>query len=129
MNYGMAITVQAPFADTVERVRAALREQGFGVLTEIDVRATLREKLGEEMEDYLILGACNPPLAHRALDVDRRLGLLLPCNVVVRVDGEQTVVEALDPQVMVAVTETAELRPVADEAARRVRAALQTLRS
>ena len=129
MDYGMTITVQAPFADTVERVRAALREQGFGVLTEIDVRATLREKLGEEMEDYLILGACNPALAHPALTVDRRLGLLLPCNVVVRADGEQTVVEALDPQVMVGVTETAELEPVADEAARRVRAALQTLRS
>jgi len=129
MSYGITVRLPAPFAPTVERVRAALKEQGFGVLTEIDVQATLRDKLGAQMEDYLILGACNPPLAHRALDVDRRLGLLLPCNVVVRADGERTVVEALDPQVMLAVTETAELKPVADEAARRVRAALQTLRS
>jgi uncharacterized protein (DUF302 family) len=129
MDYGITITVQTPFADTVERVRAALKEQGFGVLTEIDVQATLREKLGEEMEDYLILGACNPPLAHRALDADRRIGLLLPCNVVVRAEGDRTVVEALDPQVMVGVTGKAELKPVADEAAQRVRAALEALQS
>lgn len=87
MDYGMATRLRAPFAQTVERVRAALQEQGFGVLTEIDVRATLRDKLGQEMEDYLILGACNPPLAHRALQADRQIGLLLPCNVVVRTDG------------------------------------------
>lgn len=129
MEYGMAITVRASFAETVERVRTALKEQGFGVLTEIDVRATLRDKLGEQMEDYLILGACNPPLAHRALTADRRLGLLLPCNVVVRADGEQTLVEALDPQVMVGVTGTAELEPIADEAARRIRAALASFQS
>jgi len=127
MDYGITITVQTPFADTVERVRAALKEQGFGVLTEIDVRTTLREKLGEEMEDYVILGACNPPLAHRALDADRRIGLLLPCNVVVRAQGDETIVEALDPQVMVGVTGKAELRPVADEATQRVRAALQAV--
>jgi uncharacterized protein (DUF302 family) len=81
------------------------------------------------MEDYLILGACNPPLAHRALDVDRRIGLLLPCNVVVRGEGAGTVVEALDPQVMVAVADQAGLTPVADEAARRLRAALGRLAS
>jgi uncharacterized protein (DUF302 family) len=129
MEYGMTTRLRAPFAQTVERVRAALKEQGFGVLTEIDVRATLREKLGEQMEDYLILGACNPPLAHRALAADRRIGLLLPCNVVVRAEGEQTVVEALDPQLMLGVTGQAELKPVAEEAAHRIRAALQSLRS
>jgi len=129
MGYGMTIRLHAPFAETVEQVRAALQEQGFGVLTEIDVRATLREKLGEELEDYIILGACNPPLAHRALQTDRQIGLLLPCNVVVRADGDQTVVEALDPQVMVDVTGRPELKPVADEAARRLTAALDTLRS
>jgi uncharacterized protein (DUF302 family) len=127
MDYGITVAVPTPFADTVERVRAALKEQGFGVLTEIDVQATLREKVGEEMEDYLILGACNPPLAHRALGADRRIGLLLPCNVVVRAEGDHTVVEALDPQVMVGVTGKAELKPVADEAAQRIRAALRTL--
>ncbi len=128
MDYGISITVTTPFVDTVERVRAALREQGFGVLTEIDVRATLREKLGEEIEAYLILGACNPPLAHRALDLDRRIGLLLPCNIMVRAEGGRTVVEALDPQVMVGITGKAELKPVADEAAQRIRAALRALR-
>jgi uncharacterized protein (DUF302 family) len=129
MDYGMTIRVRAPFAQTVERVRAALANEGFGVLTEIDVRATLHDKLGEEMEDYRILGACNPPLAHRALEVDRRIGLLLPCNVVVRADRDQTVVEALDPQVMVGVSGQAALEPVAEEATRRLAAALDTLGS
>ena len=113
---------------TVERVRAALRDQGFGVLTEIDVRATMREKLDAEMEEYVILGACNPPLAKRALDADRDIGLLLPCNVVVRADGpDATLVQALDPQVMVEVTGRAELKAVADEATARLRAALDAL--
>jgi len=124
----MTTRVREPFAETVERVRAALKDQGFGVLTEIDVRATLRDKLGEEMEDYLILGACNPPLAHRALGIDRQIGLLLPCNVVVRSDGGDTVVEALDPQVMVAVSGQPAFKPVAEEAAGRLAAALDTLR-
>ena len=129
MSYGMSTRLRAPFGETVKRVRAALKDQGFGVLTEIDVRATLQDKLGEGMEDYLILGACSPPLAHRALGVDRRIGLLLPCNVVVRADGDQTVVEALDPQVMVAVSRQPDLKPVAEEATRRLAAALGTLRS
>jgi len=129
MDYAMMTRLRAPFAETVERVRAALQDQGFGVLTEIDVRATLRDRLGEELEDYLILGACNPPLAHRALQTDRRIGLLLPCNVVVRCDGGETVVEALDPQVMVSVSGQPELEPVADEATRRLAAALDSLRS
>jgi len=129
MDYAMMTRLRAPFAETVERVRAALQDQGFGVLTEIDVRSTLRDRLGEEMEDYLILGACNPPLAHRALQTDRRIGLLLPCNVVVRSDGGETVVEALDPQVMVSVSRQPELAPVAEEATRRLGAALHTLRS
>ena len=92
MGYGTGIRLRGGFADTVVRVREALKDQGFGVLTEIDVQATLKEKLGEDMEPYLILGACNPPLAHRALAVDRRIGLLLPCNVVVRAEGDSTIV-------------------------------------
>lgn len=127
-SYGMTVRLPAPFAPTVERVRAALQEQGFGVLTEIDVQATLRNKLGAQMEDYLILGACNPPLAHRALDADRDIGLLLPCNVVVRAEApDSTIVQVLDPQVMVRVTGRAELTEVADEAARRLRAVLDAL--
>ena len=127
MDYGMRIRLAQPYAAVVPRVREALKEQGFGVLTEIDVRATLRQRLGEEIEDYLILGACNPPLAHRALQVDRQIGLLLPCNVVVRADGDGTIVEALDPQVMSDVSGRPELKPVADEAARRLHAALEAL--
>ncbi|MFJ1708410.1 DUF302 domain-containing protein [Kitasatospora sp. NPDC088346] len=127
MDYGIPLTLDLPFDEAVERVRSALAEQGFGILTEIDVRATLRAKLGEEIEEYVILGACNPALAHRALEVDRRIGLLLPCNVVVRAAGGRTVVEVMDPQLMVRITDQPALEAVADEAASRLRAALDTL--
>ena len=127
MDYGITIRTPIPFTEAVTRVREALKAQGFGVLTEIDVQATLRDKLGAEMEEYLILGACNPPLAHRALAADRRIGLLLPCNVVIRTEAGQTIIEALDPQTMVAVAGQPALQPVADEAATRLRAALDSL--
>lgn len=127
MSYGTSVTVRAPFADTVSNVREALVRQGFGVLTEIDVTATLRAKLGEQMEDYVILGACSPPFAHRALGIDRSIGLLLPCNVVVRAAGDGTAVEALDPQVMVTLTGRPELKPLADEVGRRLASALAEL--
>ena len=127
MSYGTSVTVDIPFAEAVDRVRAALAEQGFGVLTEIDVTATLRARLGEQMEDYIILGACNPPAAHQALGIDRSIGLLLPCNVVVRATAAGTVVEALDPQVMVTLTGRPELKPVADEIAGRLAGALAAL--
>ena len=90
--------------------------------------ATLKAKLGEQIEDYVILGACNPPLAHRALAADRSIGLLLPCNVVVRTTPAGIVVEALDPQIMAALTGRPELKPVADEAARRLATALASLK-
>jgi uncharacterized protein (DUF302 family) len=127
MEYSRTVRVDLPYEQAVERTRAALAEQGFGVLTEIDVRATLKNKLDAEMEDYVILGACNPQLAHRALDVDRKIGLLLPCNVVVRGDGAGSIVEALDPQIMVNVPEIDELAPIADEAARRIATALESV--
>ena len=127
MKTELTVRLDTPFAEAVERVRGALKEQGFGVLTEIDVRKTMHDKLGEQMEDYVILGACNPPLAHRALGVDRQIGMLLPCNVVVRAGDDATVVEALDPEVMVDVTGQADLEPVAAEAKQRLRAALDSL--
>ena len=127
MSYGTQVLVDAPFPEVVERARTALASQGFGVLTEIDVTATLRAKLGAQLEDYVILGACNPPFAHQALDIDRSIGLLLPCNVVVRATAEGTLVEALDPGVMVTVTGRDELRPVAREVAARLDAALASL--
>jgi uncharacterized protein (DUF302 family) len=130
MSYAYTTRLAEPFsAAVVDRVRAALKEQGFGVLTEIDVQATLHAKLDVDIEDYLILGACNPPLAHQALAVDREIGLLLPCNVVVRADGpDACLVQALDPQTMVQVTGRPELKAVADDAANRLRAALDQLR-
>ena len=127
MSYGNSITVNAPFADTLQRVRAELQSEGFGVLTEINVTATLRDKLGEQIEDYVILGACNPPLAHQALQVDRSIGLLLPCNVVVRALDDKTIVEALDPQLMVGLSDQPQLKPVADDAAARLGRVLQHL--
>ena len=132
MTYGTSITLARPPADVVPQVREALRNQGFGILTEIDVQATMREKLNEETGPYLILGACNPPLAHRALVAEPSIGLLLPCNVVVRADGDRTdrtVVEALDPDIMVRVTDNPELGSVAAEAKNRLLAALAELSS
>lgn len=127
-DYGRTVGVDAPFEQTVQRVRDALADQGFGVLTEIDVRATLKAKLDADMEPYLILGACNPPLARRALEADRSIGLLLPCNVVVRADPDGgTLVQAMDPAAMVELSGLPELRPVADEARRRLAAALDSL--
>ena len=120
--FGITIRTAAPSADAVARVREALRAQGFGVLTEIKVQATLRDKLGVDMGPYLILGACNPSLAHQALNTGRRIGLLLPCNVVVRTEASRTVIEALDPQTMAAVAGEPSLQPVADKAATSLRA-------
>ncbi|GAA3184355.1 MULTISPECIES: DUF302 domain-containing protein [Streptomyces] len=127
MPYDRTVRVTGGFDETVTAVRDALAAQGFGVLTEIDVRATLKAKLDHDMEDYLILGACNPPLAHQALEADRSVGLLLPCNVVVRADGDQIAVQALDPGTMVTLTGLDAMTPVAQEATRRLDAALASL--
>ncbi|WP_283606754.1 DUF302 domain-containing protein [Mycolicibacterium poriferae] len=130
MTIAIATTLHTAFDDAVRRTRDALSEQGFGVLTEIDVTTTLKNKLDEEIEDFLILGACNPALAHRALEVDRQIGLLLPCNVVVRSDPHESgavLVEAMDPQIMVSVADREALQPVADDAATKLRAAIEAL--
>ena len=129
MTYGTSVTVDAPFSETVERVRSELKTEGFGVLTEIDMTSTMRAKLGEEIEDYVILGACNPPLAYAALEADRSIGLLLPCNVVVRAVDARTLVEALDPQIMVSLSDNPELKAVADDAAARLERVLDRVRS
>ena len=99
-GYTLSAQTEAPFTDAVERVRAELQEEGFGVLCEIDVQATLRAKLGVEQEPYLILGACNPPLAHRALEAEPELGTLLPCNVVVYERDGRTHISAIDAERM-----------------------------
>jgi uncharacterized protein (DUF302 family) len=131
MNIAISTPVHASFDDAVARTREALAEQGFGVLTEIDVKATLKAKLGADMEDYLILGACNPPLAHRAVEANRQIGLLLPCNVVVRTDPDHAgtvLVEAMDPGLLVEVTGEPKLRPVAEEVTGRLQAAIDSLK-
>ncbi|MBB5916220.1 uncharacterized protein (DUF302 family) [Nocardia transvalensis] len=131
MSLAISTTLRADSVDdAAERTRNALSEQGFGILTEIDMAATLKAKIGAELEDYRILGACNPPLAHRAVEADRRIGLLLPCNVVVRrdpSDAASVLVEALNPTVMVQVTGDPALETVAAEAAAKLRAALDSL--
>lgn len=127
MANGLTVTLHVPFTEAIDKVRAALQEQGFGVLTEIDVAATLKAKLGEQMEDYLILGACNPPLAHRALEIDRSLGLLLPCNVVLRNTTGGTLVEIADPQTMVSLTGNPALEPVANDARERLCSVISAL--
>jgi uncharacterized protein (DUF302 family) len=114
-------------AEARARVEQALQEQGFGVLTEIDVQATLKKKVGAEFRPYVILGACNPQLAHRALSGDLGVGLLLPCNVVLWGEGDGTVVSIADPQAMFQVVHDPHLQPIADAAERRLRAAFETL--
>ncbi|GAA1348541.1 DUF302 domain-containing protein [Arthrobacter roseus] len=133
MSYTHTVTVDLPYTAAVERTKAALSEQGFGILSEIDVRATFENKLGadagEELGDYVILGACNPALAQRGLAAEPDLGALLPCNVVVRrgATSSTTVVQAIDPQTMVELSGSDAVRDVANDADTRLRAALAQL--
>jgi uncharacterized protein (DUF302 family) len=127
MTYALTTTVPAAYDETVAAVKEALGEQGFGVLTEIDLKATLKKKLDVDVPAQVILGACRPPLAYASLQAEPSIGLLLPCNVVVRESDAGTVVEAVDPQTMVALTENDELQPVADEARQRLEKALASL--
>lgn len=130
MTIALSTTLHASFDDAVELTREALAQQGFGILTEIDMKATLKAKLGEDMEDYLILGACNPPLAHRAVSVDRQIGLLLPCNVVVRADPtdkKTVIVDAMNPRLLVDVSGEPALEGVADEVSAKLQAAIDSL--
>jgi uncharacterized protein (DUF302 family) len=119
-SYTLSETTRLSFDEAVERVRAELAGEGFGVLCEIDVQAALREKLGVERDPYLILGACNPPLAHRALESEPELGVLLPCNVVVYVRDGQTHISAVAADEMLSIVGNEELEPVAAEVRERL---------
>ena len=128
MSYALTITVCRPFVDALAATRASLADHGFGILTEIDMQATLKAKLDVDIPPQVIFGACRPPLAYAALQLEPSIGLLLPCNVVVRsLDDDWTVVEAIDPQTMVAMTGNDALAAVANEAGQRLAAALDTL--
>ncbi len=123
-TYGLTAIVDRDFESVVGEVRAALAEQGFGIITEIDMQATLKAKLGVDIEPQVILGACNPGFARRALEVEPSIGLLLPCNVVVRTSPEGTVVEMINPQTMVDLTGSPEMAEVAGDVTAGLSAAL-----
>ena len=126
-GYALAGTTSLPFAEAVALVRTRLADEGFGIVAEIDVASTLREKLGVDREPYLILGACNPTAAHRALEVEPDLGTLLPCNVVVsQVDGE-THVTAVDPAAMLGLVGNPELDPIGVEIRERIERAVSSV--
>jgi len=127
ITYGFGTTLNIPYEEAILRVKEALKAEGFGVLTEIDVREILREKLGTEMEPYLILGACNPPLAHRALEQEPDIGLLLPCNVVVRSEGQRIRVDIADPESMLGMVGNEDLRSIAQEAKQRLQRVVASL--
>lgn len=133
MTYTLSTTITLPWAEALDRARDALSAQGFGILTEINVRSTFEAKLGAEaadaVGDYVILGACNPGLASRALVAEPEIGAFLPCNVVVRrsKDAETTTIEAIDPQTMIQLSASPIVKEVADDAGSRLRKALAAL--
>ncbi|WP_411283619.1 DUF302 domain-containing protein [Lapillicoccus sp.] len=128
MSYVLSTTLEQGFEQALDATRAALADQGFGILTEIDIKATLKAKLDVDVPSQIILGACRPPLAHAALQAEPSVGVLLPCNVVVRtLDEHHTVVEAMDPKTMVELTANDALAGVAAEAGTRLTAALTSL--
>lgn len=127
MSYGNAVTLDRPFGEAVAGVKEALLAQGFGIVSEVDIAATLLAKIGVEIPAQVILGACNPRFAHRSLQVEPSIGLLLPCNVVVRSVGDGVVVEMIDPQMLVEVTGNAELAGIAAEVAAALDEAMRSL--
>jgi uncharacterized protein (DUF302 family) len=129
VRYGFGATLNAPYEEAVEKVTAALKTQGFGVLTQIDVQATLKQKLNADFRRYVILGACNPPLAHRALQAELEVGLLLPCNVIVY-EGEregESVVSIIDPMSMMKMSDNPELASVATQAEEKLKQVVAAL--
>ncbi|CAN5557440.1 DUF302 domain-containing protein [soil metagenome] len=127
MDFSRHIELDATYDEAVAWTRDALGDQGFGILTEIDMRQTLKDKLDVDIEPQVILGACNPQLAHRALEADPRIASLLPCNVVVRVVDGHTHIDALDPKLIADIPDNPDLEPIATEAGERIQAALDAL--
>ncbi len=127
-SYHFSVTVSGEFEEVIERTKNALAGEGFGVLTEIDVAATMKEKLGVDMTPYRILGACNPPMAHRAVEADPAIGVLLPCNVVVRDNGSgRVLVDFMDPSAVLDLVDKPGVSMVADEVRTKLEMARDTL--
>lgn len=131
VDYGMRIHLAVPYEEAIETVTAALKAEGFGVLTQIDVKDTLKKKIDVDFRRYIILGACNPPLAHRAFSTELEIGLLLPCNVIVYEDdsGAGSVVSIIDPIMMLGIGINPNLSSVGEEASTRLRRVLTALES
>lgn len=126
-HYSLATRLDVPYEQAIEQVTEALKTEGFGVLTEIDVKATLKKKLDADFRRYVILGACNPQLAHRALQAELEIGLLLPCNAIVYEDGEGSGVALMDPLVMMQVSAHPDLEPLGREARERLERVMASL--
>lgn len=127
MNYGFSKTLDLSYGETIEKVTEELKKEGFGILTSIDVKDTLKKKIDVDFKKYIILGACNPVLAHRALLTEEEIGLLLPCNVIVYEKEDKTVVSIFEPMIMTEITGNNSLKPVAEEAKAKLVKVLEAL--
>lgn len=127
MQYGFSKTVDMPFGQTIEKVTAELKKEGFGVLTSIDVKETLKQKINVDFKKYTILGACNPPIAHKALQEEEELGLLLPCNVIVYEKDDKTRVSIFDPMVMTWIVENDQMKSIATEVQEKLQRVLKAI--
>ena len=127
MQYGFSKTVDMPFEQTIKKVTAELKKEGFGVLTSIDVKETLKQKINVDFKKYTILGACNPPIAHKALQEEEELGLLLPCNVIVYEKDDKTHVSIFDPMVMTWIVENDNMKPIATEVQEKLQRVLKAI--
>lgn len=125
--YGTVVATALPFDAALERAKALLKEEGFGVICEIDIAKTLHEKIGKAFRPYRILGACNPTIAYEALETDGQIGLLLPCNVVVQQESQHTIVSVIDPVTLMDVAQNPSLQPFAKDAGTRLSRAIQRL--
>jgi uncharacterized protein (DUF302 family) len=127
MQYGFSKTVDMSYEQTIEKVTAELKKEGFGVLTSIDVKETLKQKINVDFKKYTILGACNPPIAHKALQEEEELGLLLPCNVIVYEKDDKTRVSIFDPMVMAWIMENDQMKPIATEVQEKLQRVLKAI--
>jgi uncharacterized protein (DUF302 family) len=127
MQYGFSRTVDLSYEAAIERVTEELKKEGFGVLTTIDVRETLKKKLNVDFQKYVILGACNPPFAHKSLQADEMIGLLLPCNVIVYEKAGKTIVAAFDPEVMMSLVDNEAVKPIASEVKQKLESVIRNV--